>query len=69
MDIIVCDLPFAFIYLDDILVASSSLEEQCHHLTQLVDTLTEFGIIINPDNCVLGVDELDFLGPNFWQPG
>ena len=62
MDVIGRDLPFAFIYLDDILVASASHEEHYQLLTQLFDTLAEFGLIVNPDKCVLGVKELKFLG-------
>ena len=60
MDIIGCDFSFAFIYLDVILVASSSHEEHHQHLKQLLDTSTEFGLIINSDKCVLGID--NFLG-------
>ena len=45
MDVVSRDLPFAFIYLDDILVASSSHEEHRQHLTQLFDTLEESGLM------------------------
>ena len=62
MDVVGRDLPFAFIYLDDILVASSSREEHLQHLTILFNTLEESGLIVNPDKCVLGVSELEFLG-------
>ena len=62
MDVVGRDLPFAFIYLDDILVASSSREEHLEHLTTLFNTLEESGLIVNPDKCVLGVSELEFLG-------
>ena len=62
MDVIGRDLPFAFIYLDDILVASSLCEEHHQHLTLLFNTLEESGLIANPDKFVLGVKELEFLG-------
>ena len=62
MDVDSRDLPFAFIYLDDILVASLSCEEHHQHLTLLFDTLEESGLIVNPDKCVLGVEELEFFG-------
>ena len=62
MDVVGRDLPFTFIYLDDILVASSSREEHLQHLITLFDTLKESGLIVNPDKCVLGLSELEFLG-------
>ena len=62
IDVIGRDLPFAFIYLDDILVASLSHEEHHQHLTLLFNTLEESRLIVNPDKCVLGVEELEFLG-------
>ena len=62
MDVVGRDLPFVFIYLDDILVASTSFEQHRQHLTQLFDTLEKFGLIVNPDKCLFAVDQLDFLG-------
>ena len=57
IDVVGQDLPFAFI-----LVASSSREEHHQHLTLLFNTLEESGLIVNPDKCILGVEELEFLG-------
>ena len=56
------DLDFIFIYLDDILIASSSKEQHLQHLQTLFDRLEEHGLVVNPDKCVLGVPELEFLG-------
>ena len=61
MDVIGHDLPFAFIYLDDILVASHSQEEHQQHLVQLFNKLEKFGLIVNPDKCLFRVDRLAFL--------
>lgn len=48
MDSVLCNLPFVFMYLDDILVASSSAEEHLSHLHQLFLRLREHGLIVNP---------------------
>ena len=62
MDRVAGDLPFCFVYLDDILVASSSLDQHVIHITQLFDRLEQFGMIINTKKCLFGVDSLTFLG-------
>ena len=62
MDAILGDLPFCYVYLDDILVFSSSPEEHMVHLRQIFDLLAENGLVVNRAKCVLGVKELDFLG-------
>ena len=62
MDAILGDLPFCYVYLDDILVFSNSPEEHMRHLKQIFDLLAENGLVVNRAKCVLGVAELDFLG-------
>ena len=56
------DLDFAFVYIDDILIASSSEEEHREHLRIVLQKLKEFGLVINPSKCILGVPEITFLG-------
>ncbi|XP_011872976.1 PREDICTED: uncharacterized protein LOC105564854, partial [Vollenhovia emeryi] len=56
------DLNFAFAYIDDILIASSSMEEHRKHLSIVFQKLKEFGLVFNPSKCVFGVEELTFLG-------
>lgn len=53
---------FCFDYLDDLLVAKKNEEEHVVHLRLLMTRLEENGVIINPDKCQLGVQELIFLG-------
>ena len=62
MDIVFRDLQFVYIYLDDILVASNSPDEQRKHLRQLFERLADYGLVVNPKKCVLGKSSLEFLG-------
>jgi transposase InsO family protein len=55
-------LNFCFAYIDDILVFSKSKEEHDDHLRLLFKRLSEYGIVINPSKCVIGVPEVKFLG-------
>lgn len=56
------DLDFVFVYIDDILIASSSPEEHKDHLAIVFQKLREHGLKINPSKCTLGVKEIKFLG-------
>ena len=62
MDIVFRDCSFAYVYLDDILVASSSIEEHRHHFRQLFGRLADYRLVVNPYKCVLGQSSLEFLG-------
>ena len=62
MDHVLRGLDFAYAYIDDVLVASSSEEEHLTHLRIIFSKFQEYGIIINPKKCLLGVTELQFLG-------
>jgi hypothetical protein len=53
---------FLFVYLDDILVASSNAKEHKRHLRLLFRGLAEHGLVVNVAKCVFGVDTIDFLG-------
>ena len=62
MDGIFRQLDFAFVNLDDILIASSSDDEHFDHLREIFDLLSANGLVINKSKCVFGVTELDYLG-------
>lgn len=62
MDSVLCDLPFLFVYLDDILVASTSQAEHVAHLRAFFQRLSQHGLIINPAKCQFGLPTIDFLG-------
>ena len=55
-------LHFAYAYIDDVLVASTSPEEHEHHLRLVLQRFQEHGVVVNPVKCQFGVAELDFLG-------
>lgn len=55
-------LPFVFVYLDDILVASATKEEHKAHLEEVFRRLSEHGLTINQDKCTFCKPEVEFLG-------
>jgi hypothetical protein len=67
MDSILKHLPFVFCYLDDIIIASHSLEEHIEHLWQIFTILQENGLQINPAKCVFAA--VEFLEHRVDQDG
>ena len=61
-DRVLCGLPFLFVYLDNILVASPSMEIHVSHVKQLFSRLQDAGLAINRDKCVFGASRVTFLG-------
>ena len=62
MVVILVDIPRVFVYIDDILVASSSVEEHLEDLENVFKTLSENGLVVQRSKCVLGATSLEFLG-------
>ena len=62
MDNIFRDLPFVFVYIGDILVASAQEDEHRRHLEIIFQRLAANGITINATKCQFAVESLDFLG-------
>jgi cleavage and polyadenylation specificity factor subunit 1 len=62
MDRVGADMPFVFIYLDDILVASPDAEVHLLHLWSVLQRLREYGLVLNMEKCKLGHQSVDFLG-------
>ena len=56
------NLVFAFVYLDDILVASKSESQHRDHLKTIFELLSANGLVINKSKCAFGVTELEYLG-------
>ena len=51
-----------YVYIDDVLAASQNQEQHLDHLKAVFTRFQQFGIIINPQKCLLDVPELQFLG-------
>jgi hypothetical protein len=53
MNHIFADLPYVFIYLDDVLIASRSASDHEKHLRQVFQLLSDNGLLLNVQKCVL----------------
>ena len=62
IDQVLRGLHFCYVYIDDLLIASSSPEEHTQHLRLVLERLSDHGIVINVARSVFGVPSLDFLG-------
>lgn len=69
MDNLLQGLPYLFVYLDDILVASDTLDQHIQHLNQLLTILKDNGLIVNLNKCVFAQPSLDFLGHHLSSEG
>ncbi|CAB0001767.1 unnamed protein product [Nesidiocoris tenuis] len=56
-------------YIDDCLVASSSVEEHLNDLRTLFERFRAYGIVINAAKCEFGVSQIEFLGHLVTQDG
>ena len=55
-------LDFAFVYIDDVMIASSTMEEHCLHVEEVFKRLKQYGVVINPSKCQFGQTDINFLG-------
>ena len=62
MDEVLEGLDYCFVYGDDVLIWSKSLEEHEQHLREVLSRMAEHGIVLNGEKLVLGVPEVQFLG-------
>ena len=62
MDKILGEIPHTFVYLDDILIASSTQEEHLEDLERVFSILEENGLVVNRKKCILGESSIEFLG-------
>ena len=61
--------PFVFTYLDDILIASKSIEEHFEHVTAVLTKLTEVGLRLRPRKCFFARTEIKYLGHTITPSG
>ena len=59
MDQVLRGVTSAYAYINDVLIA---IEQHLKDLRTVFNCLSSHGIIINPNKCIFGVPELDFLG-------
>ena len=69
MDRIFKGLPFVFIYLDDVLVASSSRRNHLEHLRLVLDLLVQNGLVLNLQKCSFAQSEIEYLGHRITSAG
>ncbi len=62
IDDVTRDLPFLFVYIHDILVASADEHEHLQHLEILLNRFQDFGLVINQTKSHFGLTEVQFLG-------
>ncbi|CAH8289554.1 unnamed protein product [Schistosoma intercalatum] len=62
MDNVTRGLDFVFAYINDVLIASTSLEEHIQHVQILFDRFKKPNVVINPSKCIFAVPALEFLG-------
>jgi hypothetical protein len=62
MDEIFRDMPFVFVYVDDILVASESPEVHFLHLEEVFSALCRHGLRLAPQKCQFAQESVRFLG-------
>ena len=66
MDNVLAELPFIFVYLDDVLVASPDHTSHQQHLCEVLRRLRENDLTINPQKSVFGQEEVKFWDIRFW---
>jgi Reverse transcriptase (RNA-dependent DNA polymerase) len=69
MDTVLADMPFCFVYLDDVLVASPNHEQHLVDLWLVLEKLQQHGLVLNGEKCQFGVTELDYLGHHVTASG
>ena len=62
-------LPGISVYLDDILVTGSTLEEHLQNLDMVLDKLQSAGLRLNRDKCSFLQSSLEYLGHVIYEKG
>jgi hypothetical protein len=69
MDRIFFDIPFVYVYLDDMLITSRSLGDHRRHLEEVLRRLQANGLVIKAGKCVWAQQAVEFLGHNILAKG
>lgn len=62
MDEVLRGLDFAFVFIDDICIASETYEQHVEHIRMVFDKLKKYGLRINQNKCEFAKHEMKFLG-------
>ena len=62
IDEVLRGLPFAFAYIDDVLIASRDIDEHQDHVLQVFERLAHLGLKINVSKCGFAVSKWNFFG-------
>ena len=54
------ELPFCFVYLDDILIFSKNVDEHKVHIRTVLQKLNQYDLTINTSKCTFGASEIFF---------
>ena len=69
MDQVLRGIQSAYVYIDDILIASPTPAQHLKDLRSVFERLAAHSMVINPNKCRFGVSELDFLGHHITKHG
>jgi Reverse transcriptase (RNA-dependent DNA polymerase) len=62
LDSVLQGLPYCFIYLDDVLIASLDLDSHVEHLREVLSRLRAAGLQLKGNKCVFAIAVVEFLG-------
>ena len=60
---------FVFVYLDDLLIVSKSVQEHLGHLKKVLDRLDEAGLRLKPQKCIFVQQQVKYLGHTITPEG
>ncbi|KAF6038468.1 hypothetical protein EB796_003223 [Bugula neritina] len=63
------DIPGVEVFIDDVLIHGKSLSQHNDRLEQVLAKLKQVGITLNKDKCVVGREQVDFLGHHLTAHG
>ena len=69
MDQILGNLPYSFVYIDDILIFSPELTSHVQHLLDVLELCHAHGLTIGLGKCEFAVPETEFLGHRLSSSG
>ena len=69
IDSVLQNINSAFVYLDDILIASLTEKEHMDDLKAVFRCLIDHGLVIHFEKCLFGVSSLEFLGHQVSKKG